>query len=1099
MRSTYKKTPKKKNIALRIVIFCLGMLALYTAAGFFIIPYYFTTILPDELIRDTGLQLQTEKAHFNPYTLVFSAEGISLEDTGEKPIIFIDNLDIRLALIPLIRAEWVCKELMIGGAHVNVVRNKQNKYNFGKLLQKINQNSVDNILNFSKLPFYFSLNNIDIQQGSLYFNDLVTSQKHQIEDITLRIPTISNLSYAVPYYISPYFTAIINGTPMEMTSKGAENPKALTTTFSDLSLTRYLSYLPTHLLFTPEGGKLNGTVELDFGNLIQSTSAISKRGLSIAFDITTTELTLRGRKEPEKALFPAIQLQGNYQTINNTLTITAAHFREPTFITKLPTSNTLLTSYLKEKMLPQPSQSFPVIANIPKPNAFYLHLKDLSLSKGTAIFSSPAGEELWQDITLHANNLHADNNYPKKIPGQEETGHFSFVANRMSQDTQQEPTEIKIQGELRPYHRHGIPQCVNTMAQIHNLKDPGDILKPFGVMLENDSDFFFSADSLELGPINLLTDSAELGDITIDGGKTVLDTDRLPLFLQLLLPSRLSFIQLNSLAYSGELDVSFTQGATKRKLALPQFQIHAAENWPQAMTTRMAASFHSEENSTTDSAHIITEGTLGLFPFSLQSEIIFNSVDLDKEFPTTLFTKAPPQITGQLSGEGKLHLPAGNFRGNIEITEGNLSAHIPETTWRRLSLHNTDIKNILDSKKRVTNISKSELEGLHSSIILDAHTSPLVSARNVLSALKQPNTSLFSLHIKDSTLSIQDTRFLPHWETTATNIHGIVQSLHNTPETESELHLIGELGTGQIELRGTTNLATPEHDTGLVFTGTNLPLSLFKKYIQEKDLLTAEGEFSFTLNTLWLNGNMKSRGDLTLSNLQAKDRNSNVAVALAILAGSNNTFTLSQNFSASSKQPSTPLFQLLYQNLHKQLIQGAASPLLLANKEFHSLIDKSSIPFVPGEALPTREGQNLLKKYCRFLQIYPATELVFSAETDNNKDIQALLEKENKLDKEQRKTNSSNKNNITGPPLNGSSSIVSENNTASSEMLKELAQARLTFVQKEYEKQLNPHDLSRVSLHLSTLPTTQNSLEPTLSITIQPATPVSTKNIQQEP
>lgn len=60
----------------------------------------------------------------------------------------------------------------------------------------------------------FSLNNIQISGGLVEFDDHPVDERHVVSDLSLSLPFVSSMAYAVQSFVEPAFSAHINGAPI---------------------------------------------------------------------------------------------------------------------------------------------------------------------------------------------------------------------------------------------------------------------------------------------------------------------------------------------------------------------------------------------------------------------------------------------------------------------------------------------------------------------------------------------------------------------------------------------------------------------------------------------------------------------------------------------------------------------------------------------------------------------------------------------------------------------------------------------------------------------------------------------------------------------
>ena len=76
-------------------------------------------------------------------------------------------------------------------------------------------------------------------------------EKHEIRDVNLSLPFVSNMAYALDVFVEPAFSAVINGAMIRASGKSKPFADSLESELSlelaDLKLTQYIDYLPVKL------------------------------------------------------------------------------------------------------------------------------------------------------------------------------------------------------------------------------------------------------------------------------------------------------------------------------------------------------------------------------------------------------------------------------------------------------------------------------------------------------------------------------------------------------------------------------------------------------------------------------------------------------------------------------------------------------------------------------------------------------------------------------------------------------------------------------------------------------------------------------------
>lgn len=220
-----------------------GLLLAYTGIGFLAVP---------ALVKSQAAQLAAEKLHrqlsieevtFNPFTLSASVRGLKMmEPDGSTVFASFERLAADLSWQSVARLAPVVQEVRLTKPYVHLSRSAANKYNIDDILQLAASQPP------SPEPARFSVNNIQLEEGSLAFEDKPAGVTHKVQDLKLGLPFVSSLPSDVAIFVEPLFSANINGSPLLLKGKARpfSEPKeyALDLKLDKVDLTTYLGYLP---------------------------------------------------------------------------------------------------------------------------------------------------------------------------------------------------------------------------------------------------------------------------------------------------------------------------------------------------------------------------------------------------------------------------------------------------------------------------------------------------------------------------------------------------------------------------------------------------------------------------------------------------------------------------------------------------------------------------------------------------------------------------------------------------------------------------------------------------------------------------------------
>ena len=91
-----------------------------------------------------------------------------------QPFIDIGQLRIRVSWVSLFRLALVVKELRIERPAMHLVRTAEQRFNVSDLLDSSSRNDK------SRMPFRFAVSNMQLNDGTVHFDDKVLGGRHTI-------------------------------------------------------------------------------------------------------------------------------------------------------------------------------------------------------------------------------------------------------------------------------------------------------------------------------------------------------------------------------------------------------------------------------------------------------------------------------------------------------------------------------------------------------------------------------------------------------------------------------------------------------------------------------------------------------------------------------------------------------------------------------------------------------------------------------------------------------------------------------------------------------------------------------------------------------
>ncbi|MGH8619035.1 MAG: DUF748 domain-containing protein, partial [Burkholderiales bacterium] len=276
----FVRTPRARKIALWFA----GIMATIGVIGIFIVPPLIKGKVEAELTKVLHRPVTIEKLGFNPYVLSLTVRGFTMkEPAGDTPAVTFDELYVNLSSFSLFRLAPVLDAVRLVKPHIRIVRNADKTYNYQDLIDEILAKPSD-----GPTP-PFSLNNIEITDGRIDFDDKPEQAMHSITDLDLGIPFISSLPYYTDLKVQPRLTAKLNGNAVGLTGETKPFKDTRETTLrldlDGLQLSKYFDYSPVPLKFKLPSGALDTRLVLTVSTRKEQIATLAVSGTAAVRDV----------------------------------------------------------------------------------------------------------------------------------------------------------------------------------------------------------------------------------------------------------------------------------------------------------------------------------------------------------------------------------------------------------------------------------------------------------------------------------------------------------------------------------------------------------------------------------------------------------------------------------------------------------------------------------------------------------------------------------------------------------------------------------------------------------------------------------------------
>lgn len=294
----------------KIIISLAVLAAIIGVAGFFIAPPIVKSVLVKKLSEALHRPVSIQEIRINPYLLAATIRGLEIrEPSGAERFVSFDELYVNLDSSSLYRKALVLTDFKLIRPSIRINRNPDGAYNFSDLLEK--PAAGEQAQEKKATPLRFSINNIRIEGGSLDFWDGPKQTPHEVRDLLVALPFITNIDHLTDRHTQPVISATVNGDFYVLQGKTKPFHDSLETDFDidikDLDIPHYLPYVPVDLNFKLLSGAVDAKLQLAFRQFRDKEPSLSVSG----------DVLLRKFAADDKAGRPLVRIPSLSLAIDN--------------------------------------------------------------------------------------------------------------------------------------------------------------------------------------------------------------------------------------------------------------------------------------------------------------------------------------------------------------------------------------------------------------------------------------------------------------------------------------------------------------------------------------------------------------------------------------------------------------------------------------------------------------------------------------------------------------------------------------------------------------------------------------------------------------
>jgi hypothetical protein len=257
-------TLKQNKWVRRAFVVVMSVLALWLLA-WVAVPPILKSQLQKIASEKLGRQVTVGKVDFKPWTLEITLTDLRIASAdGRQPQVQIARIYADAELQSILRLAPVVDAVAIDSPVVKLTHSADGKYDIDDILAKLASAPASPKSESPKFAIY----NIVISGGSVDFDDEQVKHLHQLRDLTLHVPFLSNLASQREVKTEPKLAFVLNGSRFDsnaFTTPFAANLKTdAQFSFKGLDLAPYLGYLPSGLPVQLKAARLDADLKVAF-------------------------------------------------------------------------------------------------------------------------------------------------------------------------------------------------------------------------------------------------------------------------------------------------------------------------------------------------------------------------------------------------------------------------------------------------------------------------------------------------------------------------------------------------------------------------------------------------------------------------------------------------------------------------------------------------------------------------------------------------------------------------------------------------------------------------------------------------------------------
>ena len=256
------KHSRFRLVAVGVLSLVVLSLVVLVIAGIYFLPGFIESRARAFAAENFNRHLTIRKMDLDLFGLTARLEGVRLSNPGqETDFASFDQLYVELAPATFTEFSPVIKEIRLVNPAVHIVRGQDKRSNIRDIVAYFSKSGGSNQEKMS-----FSINNIQIENGTIRVEDEVRKKRLLIEELNVGIPFVANMPSEVDIFVRFGISARINKDKIELVGKSkpafGKRSGTLGVRLDKLDLPTYLGYLPFDPGFKLKSGKFSTDLDI---------------------------------------------------------------------------------------------------------------------------------------------------------------------------------------------------------------------------------------------------------------------------------------------------------------------------------------------------------------------------------------------------------------------------------------------------------------------------------------------------------------------------------------------------------------------------------------------------------------------------------------------------------------------------------------------------------------------------------------------------------------------------------------------------------------------------------------------------------------------